>query len=99
MCAICSKALSGEPLQWYPRCCCAPAHHPQMDHAPLCCLTLQFVFAGFQKGHHCSIQPASLLPVLAQDTVLFADTVKRNILYGRPGASDDEIDRAAGQCP
>lgn len=43
------------------------------------------------------MHPASVLPALAQDTVLFADTVKRNILYGRPGASDEEIDRAAGQ--
>ena len=33
---------------------------------------------------------------LVQDTVLFADTVKRNILYGRPSASDEDIDRAAG---
>ncbi|CAK0783343.1 hypothetical protein CVIRNUC_006542 [Coccomyxa viridis] len=33
--------------------------------------------------------------VVPQDTVLFADTVRRNIRYGRPGASDEEIDRAA----
>ena len=43
------------------------------------------------------MQPFSWLTVLTQDTVLFADTVKRNILYGRPSASDEEIDRAAGQ--
>lgn len=29
--------------------------------------------------------------------MLFADSVKRNILYGRPDATDEDIDRAAGQ--
>ena len=68
-------------------------------HALSCVQGLQAtMMATIQQGHQCSLQPASVLPVLAQDTVLFADTVKRNILYGRPGASNEEIDRAAGQC-
>jgi ATP-binding cassette, subfamily B, heavy metal transporter len=34
--------------------------------------------------------------VVPQDTVLFNDTVRYNIGYGRPGASDAEIEAAAG---
>ena len=45
------------------------------------------------------MQPADHAAVLVQDTVLFADTVKRNILYGRPSASDEDIDQAAGESP
>ena len=33
--------------------------------------------------------------IVPQDTVLFNDTIRYNIAYGRPGASDDDIDRAA----
>ena len=33
--------------------------------------------------------------IVAQDTVLFADTIMENIRYGRPGASDDEVRAAA----
>jgi ATP-binding cassette subfamily B protein len=33
--------------------------------------------------------------IVPQDTVLFNDTVRYNIRYGRPGASDAEIERAA----
>jgi ATP-binding cassette subfamily B protein len=33
--------------------------------------------------------------VVPQDTVLFNDTVRYNIAYGRPGASDAEIEQAA----
>jgi ATP-binding cassette, subfamily B, heavy metal transporter len=33
--------------------------------------------------------------VVPQDTVLFNDTVRYNIAYGRPGAGDDEIEEAA----
>jgi len=33
--------------------------------------------------------------VVPQDTVLFNDTIRYNIAYGRPGASQDEIERAA----
>ncbi len=33
--------------------------------------------------------------VVTQETILFDDTVKSNIAYGRPGASDAEIDAAA----
>jgi subfamily B ATP-binding cassette protein MsbA len=35
------------------------------------------------------------LAVVAQDTVLFNDTVRANIAYGQPGRSDDEVERAA----
>ena len=45
----------------------------------------------------CLHAPCTSSVFLVQDTVLFADTVRRNIRYGRPGASDEEIDRAAGQ--
>ncbi|MBV8399022.1 MAG: ABC transporter ATP-binding protein/permease, partial [Acetobacteraceae bacterium] len=34
--------------------------------------------------------------VVPQDTVLFNDTIRYNIAYGRPGASQEEIERAAG---
>ncbi|MCH8197097.1 MAG: ABC transporter ATP-binding protein/permease [Proteobacteria bacterium] len=33
--------------------------------------------------------------IVPQDTVLFNDTIRYNIAYGRSGASDDDIDRAA----
>jgi ATP-binding cassette subfamily B protein len=33
--------------------------------------------------------------VVPQDTVLFNDTIRYNIGYGRPGASQDDIERAA----
>ncbi|GAN77012.1 ABCB family ABC transporter ATP-binding protein/permease [Acidisphaera rubrifaciens] len=33
--------------------------------------------------------------VVPQDTVLFNDTIRYNIAYGRPGATQDEIERAA----
>ena len=33
--------------------------------------------------------------VVPQDTVLFNDTIRYNIAYGRPGASQDEIEEAA----
>ena len=35
--------------------------------------------------------------VVPQDTVLFNDTIRYNIAYGRPGASQDEIEQAARQ--
>jgi ATP-binding cassette subfamily B protein len=33
--------------------------------------------------------------VVPQDTVLFNDTIRYNIAYGRPGAGEDEVERAA----
>jgi ATP-binding cassette subfamily B protein len=33
--------------------------------------------------------------VVPQDTVLFNDTIRYNIAYGRPGASQEEVERAA----
>jgi ATP-binding cassette subfamily B protein len=33
--------------------------------------------------------------IVPQDTVLFNDTIRYNIAYGRPGASQDDIERAA----
>jgi ATP-binding cassette subfamily B protein len=35
------------------------------------------------------------IAVVPQDTVLFNDTIRYNIAYGRPGATDDEIEHAA----
>jgi len=35
------------------------------------------------------------LALVTQETVLFNDTVRYNISYGRPGASDDQIEEAA----
>jgi subfamily B ATP-binding cassette protein MsbA len=35
------------------------------------------------------------LAVVAQDTVLFNDTIRANIAYGRPGLAEAEIERAA----
>ena len=35
------------------------------------------------------------LGIVPQDTVLFNDTVRYNIAYGRPGASKDEVEQAA----
>ncbi len=46
------------------------------------------------------LQQASLrsaVAVVPQDTVLFADSILRNIRYGRPSASMPEIERAAGE--
>jgi subfamily B ATP-binding cassette protein MsbA len=37
----------------------------------------------------------SLLGIVSQETSLFHDTVKANIAYGRPDATDEEIERAA----
>ncbi|MEO5824257.1 MAG: ABC transporter ATP-binding protein, partial [Gemmatimonadales bacterium] len=37
----------------------------------------------------------SLIAVVSQDTVLLHDTVRANIAYGAPGASDDAIEQAA----
>ncbi len=36
-----------------------------------------------------------LIGIVAQDTFLFNDTVRNNIAYGRPGATEEEIRRAA----
>ncbi len=35
--------------------------------------------------------------IVTQETILFNDTIKANIAYGKPGASDDEIKDAARQ--
>ena len=37
----------------------------------------------------------SAISIVLQDTFLFADTIRHNISYGRPGASDAEIEAAA----
>ena len=45
------------------------------------------------------LQQSSLrraVAVVPQDTVLFADTILRNIRYGRPDATFEEIEKAAG---
>jgi ATP-binding cassette subfamily B protein len=46
----------------------------------------------------CTVTQASLrsaIGVVPQDTVLFNDTIAANIAYGRPGASQGEIEQAA----
>ena len=35
------------------------------------------------------------LSMVTQETILFNDTIRNNISYGRPGVSDEELDRAA----
>ena len=35
--------------------------------------------------------------IVQQDVFLFADTIRENIRYGRPGASDEDVERAARQ--
>jgi ATP-binding cassette, subfamily B, bacterial len=37
------------------------------------------------------------IAIVLQDTLLFSTTVRENIAYGRPGATDDEIREAAGR--
>jgi subfamily B ATP-binding cassette protein MsbA len=37
----------------------------------------------------------SKMSLVTQDTILFNDTVRNNIAYGRPGCSDDEVQAAA----
>jgi ATP-binding cassette subfamily B protein len=36
-----------------------------------------------------------VIGVVPQDTVLFNDTIRYNIAYGRPGATDEEVEAAA----
>lgn len=65
--------------------------------------------AAMQEGSICleginvkELQQASLrsaVAVVPQDTVLFADTILRNIRYGRPSATFQDIERAAGHIP
>src|SRR4030095_17223922 len=38
-----------------------------------------------------------LIGIVTQDTFLFHDSIEYNIAYGRPGATADEIERAARQ--
>ena len=35
------------------------------------------------------------IAIVLQDTVLFSDTIRNNILYGKPDATDEEVRRAA----
>jgi len=66
---------------------------------------LMFRFYDVQKGRILldgqdlrSVQQASLrqaLGIVPQDTVLFNDTIGYNIAYGRPGASEPEVQAAA----
>jgi subfamily B ATP-binding cassette protein MsbA len=37
----------------------------------------------------------SALGIVSQDTILFHDTVRANVAYGRPGATREEVERAA----
>lgn len=37
----------------------------------------------------------STIGMVPQDTVLFNDTIRYNIAYGRPGANDEDVERAA----
>ena len=36
-----------------------------------------------------------LIGVVTQETYLFHTTIRRNLLYGRPDATDEELDAAA----
>ena len=66
---------------------------------------LMFRFYDVQKGRILldgqdlrSVQQASLrqaLGIVPQDTVLFNDTIGYNIAYGRPGATEQEVQAAA----
>ncbi|MCA0375040.1 MAG: ABC transporter ATP-binding protein/permease [Gemmatimonadetes bacterium] len=38
----------------------------------------------------------SLIGIVSQDTVLFNDTVRANVAFGRPDATQDQLDAAAG---
>jgi ATP-binding cassette subfamily B protein len=42
-------------------------------------------------------QLRAMIAVVSQDTVLFNDTLERNILFARPGASKAELERAIGR--
>ena len=59
------------------------------------------VTAGAVKVDGCDVRDLSLaglrslIGIVAQDTFLFNDTVASNIAYGRPGVSQQEIQRAA----
>ena len=49
--------------------------------------------AGHPRRHADSLRAA--IGVVPQDTVLFNDTIFYNIAYGRPGASQAEVEEAA----
>lgn len=42
-----------------------------------------------------SVKPGQKIAIVLQDTVLFSDTIRSNIKYGRLDASDDDMKRAA----
>ena len=48
---------------------------------------------GYRRGHAKSLRAA--IDMVPQDTVLFNDTIRYNIRYGRPDASDAEVEDAA----
>src|SRR4029078_10852685 len=50
---------------------------------------------GVDIAHARTEDGRRLIRVVRQDTVLFGATARENIRYGRPGASDDEIEAAA----
>lgn len=54
-----------------------------------CCQLLIWELDCLQSSYR------SAVAVVPQDTVLFNDTILRNVAYGRPQASNDEIVQAA----
>lgn len=51
--------------------------------------------AGYSTDEHDLRESRELMAYVPQDGFLFADTIKENIRFGRPDASDDEIIEAA----
>ena len=51
----------------------------------------QILFDGQDIRHVTQLSLRDQIGVVPQDTVLFNDTIKNNIAYGRPDATDDEL--------
>ena len=57
------------------------------------------MMAGALSGCGSTDETAYRIGIVQQDVFLFADTILENIRYGRPGASDEEVERVKADLP